>query len=165
MDEDRRLAATRLAAVQAVYEQDMVGAEVEDVLESFAAGRWSAADEEVEAELAKLRPGLFETLVRGVAVNRTRIDETLALALNNDRSADEMERLLTAILRVAAFELLERPNVPARAAISAYTGLADAFFDDNDPQVRLLAGVLNGLARVARPGEFDTSPNEGVPVE
>ncbi len=163
--DDRRLAATRLAAVQAVYEQDMVDTDIEGVLSAFAAGRWSSADDEVADELAKLRPGLFETLVRGVAARRSDIDAAVDVALSKGRPGDDVERLLMAIFRVATFELLDRPNVPARAAISAYTGLADAFFEDDAPQLRLLAGVLNGIARALRPAEFSGTAAERAPVE
>ncbi len=157
----RRMAATRLAAVQAVYEQDMVDADLDDILSGFGSGRWTAADDEHDAELAKPRPGVFETLVRGVNEHSERIDTALAAELSIDASLSDIESVVRAIARTGCYELLERKTVPARTVITAYTGVADAFFDDDGPQVKLIAGLLNGVARTVRPDEF-TMPETAV---
>lgn len=150
----RRMAATRLAAVQAVYEQDMVDADLGDILSAFEGGRWTAADDENDEELAKPRPGVFETLVRGVHDRQSMIDNALSDAMQDGKTLADMEHVLRAIARTAGFELLERSTVPARTIISAYTSVTDAFFDDDGPQVKLIAGLLNGVARSVRADEF-----------
>lgn len=151
---DPRLAATRLAAVQAVYEIDMMNVPVDDVLAEFAANRWQAADDDVADEMAKPKPELFKDLVRGVATGKGDIDAAIQAALQKSRYFDEMEAVILALLQTAAFEMMSRPNVPARALISAYVGIGDAFFDNDAPQAKLIAGVLNGLARNLRAEEF-----------
>lgn len=151
---DPRLAATRLAAVQAVYELGMMAVPVDDVLAEFAANRWQAADEDIADEMAKPKPELFKEMVRGVIAHRAEIDAALAGVLEKGRTLDEMEAVLLALLQTAAFEMIGRKNVPARALISAYVGIGDAFFDDDAPQAKLIAGMLNGLARTLRADEF-----------
>lgn len=151
---DPRLAATRLAAVQAVYELDMMDVPADNVLAEFAAERWLAADEEQSQELARPRPELLKELVRGVATRKSEIDAAVTAAFSKGRPIEELEALLLALLETATYEFMARPNVPARAVISAYLGIADAFFDGDTPQSKLIAGVLNGLARSLRADEF-----------
>ncbi len=145
-------AAARLAAVQAVYEMDMVEAPSDRVLADFAADRWTGVEPE-NAGMAAPDPELLRELVAGVASRTPEIDGALAPALAN-RKLEDLEAVLRAILRAAAFELLARPEAPARSVISAYMAVADAFFDDG-PQTKLINGVLNAAARSLRPGEFE----------
>jgi N utilization substance protein B len=151
---DPRPAATRLAAVQAVYELDMIKAPVDEVLASFASERWKAADEDVSEEMARPKPELLKELVSGTASMSGDIDEALRPAMLKNRAVDGMESVMRAILRTATYELLARRNVPAKTLIGAYTAVADAFFDEDGQQVKLIAGILNTVARNLRADEF-----------
>jgi len=151
---DPRPAATRLAAVQAVYELIMMDSPVDDVLASFAAERWKTADEEVNAEMARPKPELLKELVGGTASRKAEIDEALKPAMQKSRGFEDMESVMQAILRTATYELLARRNVPAKTIIGAYTSVADAFFDEDGQQVKLIAGILNAVARNLRADEF-----------
>lgn len=151
--DDPRMAATRLAAVQAVYELDMMDVAIDDVLSDFTTNRWHAADEDIVDEMAKPRPELLKTLITGVHERRADIDAHLTPALTGAHTLDELEALLRAILRTAGYELLVRDNVPARTVISAYMALGDAFYDDGG-QIKLIGGILNAIARTLRPAEF-----------
>jgi len=151
---DPRPAATRLAAVQAVYEMDMIDAPADDVLASFAAERWKAADDEVAEEMARPKPELLKELVRGTAARAADIDAALRPAMTGSRTVGDMEQIVQAIVRTATYELLARANVPAKTVIGAYTSVADAFFDADGQQVKLIAGILNTVARNVRAGEF-----------
>ena len=153
-DYDPRLAATRLAAVQAVYELDMIKAPVDDVLASFTADRWKAADDDVSAEMARPKPELLKELVNGTAARHADINAALKPAMRGERDVDDMEQVMQAILRTATYELLARRNVTAKTVISAYTSVADAFFDEDGQQVKLIAGILNTVARQLRADEF-----------
>ncbi|MBO6948438.1 MAG: hypothetical protein JJ855_10725 [Rhodospirillales bacterium] len=151
---DPRPAATRLAAVQAVYELIMMNSAVDDVLASFAAERWKAADEEVNAEMARPKPELLKELVGGTASKKAEIDEALKPAMLKSRGFEDMESVMQAILRTATYELLARRNVPAKTVIGAYTSVADAFFDEDSQQLKVIAGILNAVARNLRADEF-----------
>ena len=52
-------------------------------------------------------------------------------------------------MRAGAYELLARPDVPSRVAISEYLDIAHAFFAGKEPG--LVNGVLDRLARTLRP--------------
>lgn len=154
---DPRPAATRLAAVQAVYELDMMEADVDDVLASFSAERWLTADDENDQEMARPKPELLKDLVRGVSLHLTQIDAALSPEMIQNRDVDSMEIVLRAILKTATYELLERKNVPSRTLLMAYVSVADAFFDTDGPQSKLISGILNAVARRVRPEEFTTA--------
>ena len=151
--DDPRMATTRLAAVQAVYELDMMDVAVDDVLADFTEDRWRAADEDIVDEMARPRPELLKTLILGVNERRADIDAQLIPALTGAHTLNELEALLRAILRTAGYELMVRDNVPARTVISAYMALGDAFYDDGG-QIKLIGGILNAIARTLRPAEF-----------
>ncbi len=156
---DPRPAATRLAAVQAIYELDMIDAPVDDVLASFAAERWKAADEDVIEEMARPKPELLKELVAGAASRRAEIETALEPGMRDERRLQDLEKVVQAVLRAATYELLARRNVPAKTVINAYTSVADAFFDEDGQQVRLIAGILNTVARQLRADEFE-APGE-----
>ncbi len=153
---DPRPASTRLAAVQAVYELDMMEADVDDVLASFSAERWLAADDENDQEMARPKPELLKELVRGVSTHRAEIDAALAPEMIQNRDIDGMEIVLRAILKTATYEIMKRKSVPARTVLVAYVAVADAFFDTDGPQSKLISGILNAVARRLRPDEFKT---------
>ena len=67
-----------------------------------------------------------------------------------------IEAVMRAILRVAAYELLARPTVPARVIIAEYVDLAFAYYDDKDPG--MVNAVLDRLARALRSAEMTGPP-------
>ncbi len=163
----RRRSAARLAAVQALYEMDMAGAEADEVLEEFLQKRWRHGAAHDEAEKTAPRGGddtpdaaamtepdneFLGDLVHGVSTRRQELDGLIAQALSGERTVDRLETLLRAILRGGAYELLAKPDVPAAVVITEYLNVAHAFFDDKG--VSLVNGVLDHLAHNLRAGEF-----------
>lgn len=167
---DPRTRASRLAAVQALYEVEI--ADVSDlgpVLQDYMERRWRDADfQEADLEgdapetepapggkagaMARPRQGLLSELVRGTRANLDDIDAAIDASLTRDGGAKGLEALLRNILRAAAFELMKRPQVPARVCIDEYLAVAGGFYDAREE--KLLNGVLNALARRIRPDEF-----------
>ena len=56
---------------------------------------------------------------------------------------------MKAILRVGAYELLARRDVPVASVISEYVDVADAFYDSREKG--FVNGLLDAIAKVARP--------------
>lgn len=96
---------SRRRALQAVYAMQMSGADVRDLLAQFA---HEQAHE--EADLA-----YFEDLVQGVAGHRAALDAALQPFL--DRGIEEVDAIERAMLRIAAYELRHRIDVPYRVII------------------------------------------------
>jgi N utilization substance protein B len=139
-----RKSAARLAAVQALYQIELNDADVEGVILEFMAHRLPKAPVDTL---------LFSDVVRGAVRRREEIDARLRPALAVGWPLDRLEAVLRAILRCGVYELLMRPDVPARPAISEYVNVAHAFFAGDEPG--FVNGVLNRIARDLRPHEFE----------
>lgn len=145
-----RRGAARLSAVQALYQMDIGGATLDDVIaefESLRLGRELDGVQYLEADAA-----FFRGIVSGVVANQRRLDPLIHEALAEGWPLVRIDATLRAILRCGALELTERRDIPARVVISEYVDVAKAFFDDDGPKV--VNGVLDRLARSARAAEF-----------
>ncbi len=154
---EARLSAARLAAVQALYQIEITGGDVDDVVAEFLLHR-SATDGGDEPAFES-DPRLFEQLVRAVANGREEIDRLLSEALAANWPVDRLEIILRCILRVGISELVARGNVPARVIITEHVDLAHAFYAGAEPG--MVNGVLDKLARKLRPGELEEENRGG----
>jgi N utilization substance protein B len=122
--------AARVATVQGLYQMDLAGTDLNDVIDEFTLLRFPRAPGDEAA--AGADPVFFAELLRGVV----RIDA-----------------IVRAILRAGVFELMERPDVPHRVVINEYINVAHSFFSEDEPKV--VNGVLDKLARQLRAAEFE----------
>ncbi len=139
----------RIAVVQALYDMDISGKGVLDALaefETFWIGREIDGIAHPPAE-----PGFFRDLLRGTVEEQRAIDPELDQALAQGWPLRRIETVLRAILRAGAYELMFRPDVPARAAISEYVDVAHSFYTGDEPG--LVNAVLDKVARQVRPAE------------
>jgi N utilization substance protein B len=142
--------AARLAAVQALYQMDLGGASLPDVIAEFEAyrlGKELDGDQYRDADKA-----FFRDIVAGVVRDQRGLDAAIDAALSPDWPLARLDATLRAILRAGAFELASRPDVPGRVVISEYVEVAKAFFEEEVPG--MVNGVLDALARKLRPAEF-----------
>jgi transcription antitermination protein NusB len=133
----RSRSAARLAAVQALYQQEMEGTPVARLLREFHEHRLGATIEDeqyVEAE-----QDFFDDVVSGADARRSEIDEIIAGKLAGGWSLDRLDRPMRAILRAGTYELLSRNDVPVASVISEYVDVAHAFYDKRE------SGFVNGL--------------------
>jgi transcription antitermination protein NusB len=92
---------------------------------------------------------LTTMLVTGVAAHRDRLDAAIAERAEG-WSLARMPLLDLDVLRLGAFELAERPDVPVAVVIDEAVELAKRFSTDNSG--RFVNGVLSALAAQLRPG-------------
>ncbi|MFQ6018348.1 MAG: transcription antitermination factor NusB [Kiloniellaceae bacterium] len=145
-----RRSAARLAATQALYQIEMAGGSAEAVLREFLDHR---VGEEVDGlRLPAVDRAMLGDLIKGVVAARKALDDMLAAVLEADWPVERLETLLRVVLRAGAYELSERPDVPARVIVTEYVDLAHAFFSGKEPG--LVNGVLDRLARALRTEEF-----------
>ena len=143
--------AARLGAVQALYQMDAGGTTLPAVIAEFEAHRLGKDVEEGEQLRPADRP-FFRALVGGVVKAQRRIDPVIHAALPETWPLKRIDLTLRAVLRCGVFELLSRPDIPARVVINEYLDIANAFFSGDEPG--LVNGLLDRVARDARPGEF-----------
>lgn len=143
--------AARLAAVQALYQMDIAGTPLNDVLsdfERFWIGREIEGERYAEAEEKH-----FRDVVEGVVREQVTLDPLIDNTLNDGWPLKRIESVLRATLRAGAYELFHRKDIPVRAVVSEYVDVAAAFLDGND--VGMANAVLDVIARKARPDDFN----------
>jgi transcription antitermination protein NusB len=145
-----RRGAARLAAVQALYQMDLAGTSLDDIVAEFERhwmGREVEGDQYLPAEAA-----FFREVVRGVVAEQRKIDPLIDAALARGWPLKRIELVLRAILRAGAYELDHRRDVPARVVVSEYVDVAHAFVDADE--TGMINAVLDQLARQIRGDEF-----------
>jgi N utilization substance protein B len=99
-------ARARRRALQAIYAWQLAGGDARQVIVQFA--------HEQAREVADL--DYFEDLVRGTIGRVAQLDDALVPYL--DREVAQVDPIERAALRIAAYELLHRPDVPYRVVLN-----------------------------------------------
>lgn len=129
----------RRRALQAVYAWQMSGQGIAQVIAQFR--------DEQDMEIADLE--YFEDVVRGVERNREKLDAELAQFVDRDMAQiDPVER---GVLRLAAYELLFRLDVPYRVVLNEAIETAKRFGADHGHSY--VNGVLDRAAAQWRSAE------------
>jgi N utilization substance protein B len=145
-----RRGAARLAAVQALYQMDIAGKGLNDILVEFEShwlGREVEGEQYLPAEAA-----FFREIVGGFAGEQRRLDLLIDQALAAGWPLKRVEAIVRAVLRAGCWELDKRADIPARVVVSEYVGVANAFVDREE--TGMVNAVLDTLARKFRAGEF-----------
>jgi transcription antitermination protein NusB len=142
--------SARLGAVQALYQMDIAGTGIADVLDEFGAGRMGEVFEDGECGEADF--AFLKDIAEGVVREQHAVDRAVERHLAAAWTLGRLDSTLRAVLRAGAYELMFRPDVPARVTISEYVDVARAFFEEDEP--RVVNGVLDALAHAQRPEEF-----------
>ena len=142
----RSRSAARLAAVQALYQQEMEGIPIARLLREFHEHRLGATIE--EAQYVEAEQSFFDDVVSGVDARRIEIDDAIADKLAEGWSLERMDRPMRAILRAGTYELLARKDVPVGSVISEYVDVAHAFYDKRESG--FVNGLLDAVAKEAR---------------
>ncbi|MCL7940158.1 MULTISPECIES: transcription antitermination factor NusB [Halomonas] len=144
--------AARELAVQGLYQWQMTGKSISAVEAEF---RSQVADDDLEdhenwhkvMEIADL--ALFHELLHNVADQRRELDAAIAPLL--DRRLEDLDPIELAILRLGAYELSRRLEVPYRAVINEGVELAKSFGATDGH--KYVNGILDKLAGRLRSAE------------
>ena len=142
----RARSAARLAAVQALYQQEMEGTPTPILLHEFHQHRFGATID--DATLIDAEMDFFDDVVRGVTARREEIDGKVTARLAEGWKLERLDRAMRAILRAGTYELLARPDVTVGTVIDEYLDVAHAFFDEKD--VKFVNGLLDKVAADVR---------------
>ncbi len=144
--------AARELAVQGLYQWQMTGKSISAVEAEF---RSQVADDDLEdhenwhkvMEIADL--ALFHELLHKVADQHRELDAAIAPLL--DRRLEDLDPIELAILRLGAYELSRRLEVPYRAVINEGVELAKSFGATDGH--KYVNGILDKLAGRLRSAE------------
>ena len=131
----------RRRALQALYAWQVGGSKMAGVIDQFR--------HEQDMEVADLE--YFEALVRGVAEHCAELDAALSKFV--DREIAQVDPIERAVLRIAAFELRMRPDVPYRVVINEAIETTKRFGADQGHTY--VNGVLDKAAAEWRATEFN----------
>ncbi len=148
--EVNRRGAARLAAVQALYQMDIAGTGLNEILAEFES-HWLGREVE-GAQYLPAEAAFFRDVVQGVVREQRTLDPLIDRTLSAGWPLKRIEAVLRAVLRAGAYELDHRRDVPARAVVSEYVDVANAFVDKDE--TGMVNAVLDELARQLRTGEF-----------
>lgn len=135
----RRFARER--ALQALYQWDLSAGESTAIRKQFID----------DQDMSRVDVDYFIKLFNGVSHNPDKVDESLACAL--DRPVEDIDPIERGVLRIAAYELTECPDIPARVVINEGIEITKRFGADKG--FHYVNGVLDKLARAVRPLEMN----------
>ena len=142
----RSRSAARLAAVQALYQQEMERTPLPKLLDEFHQHRLGQEIEDVRYADAEV--SFFDDLVRGVEARRAEIDAAITARLAEGWNLDRLDRPMRQLLRCGTYELIARIDVPTATVISEYVDVADAFYDKREKG--FVNGLLDAVAKAVR---------------
>lgn len=130
----------RRRAMQALYQWQMTGHDLRDIDSQFR----------TEQDMSKVDVDYFHELLHGVPKIVDELDAIIEPYM--DRTMQEVDPVERAILRLAAYELQQRIEIPYRVVINEAIVLAKAFGSDNSHT--FVNGVLDKAARQVRQAEI-----------
>jgi N utilization substance protein B len=126
----------RKAAVQALYQWQMTGQNLSEIERQFLE----------EERLKDAQRNYFTELFYGVPKNLDAIDQALSEFV--DRPVDNIDPVERAILRIGAYELLNRLDMPYKVVLNESINLAKYFGADGSH--RYVNGILDKIAQQKR---------------
>lgn len=142
--------AARFAAVQALYQLEIGGQPVDEVVREFREHRLGQLLEAFAPDHRSPPVDFewFERVVRGAQRLAPQLDPEIASCLAPGWTLARCGYVLRACLRAGAFELAACPEVPPKVVITEYVEVTALFFAGDEPG--FVNAVLDRLARKLR---------------
>ncbi|PVV12086.1 MAG: N utilization substance protein B [gamma proteobacterium symbiont of Ctena orbiculata] len=131
----------RKHAVQAIYQWQIAGQDVADIINQFLE----------EQDLKSFEIPYFQDLMKGVPSHLVELDELLKPTL--DRAIESVDPVERAILRLGVYELSHKPEIPYRVVINEAVELAKVFGAEQGH--KFVNGVLDQVAKKVRTVEVN----------
>ena len=126
----------RRCAVQALYQWQVTGQNVDEIYQQFL----------VERNMAKIDTEMFKELLTGVTKKLEQLDEKIQPHI--DRDISEVDPVERAVLRMGAYELMYSLEIPYRVVINEALEAVKTFGAEQGH--RYVNGVLDKLAQEIR---------------
>jgi len=130
----------RRYALQAMYQWQVAGTALSDIENEFL--RYHIEK--------KLDLAYFKELVHAIPAHQTELDETFSPFLG--RPLHEIDPIELAVLRLATYELMKRPDIPYPVVINEALELTKKF--GSVEGYKFINGVLDRVAKKLRPVEL-----------
>lgn len=143
--------ASRMYAVQALFQMEQSGQSVDKVAVEFLDHRFGLAQEDGEA-LVEGDVDLFRRITEEAVNWQAKIDQMTDRGLVAKWPIARIDPTLRALFRAAGAELVAT-ETPPKVVINEYVDVARAFFPDGK-ESQFVNAVLDHMAREARPEAF-----------
>lgn len=143
--------ASRLYAVQALFQMESSGQTIAAICREFETHRFGATYE--EGEFAEGNVDHFRAVVDHAVNFQALIDQMTDRALVAKWPIERIDPVLRALFRAAGAEMTQMPT-PPKVAITEYVDVAKAFFPDGK-EPKFVNAVLDHMAHEAKPEAFD----------
>ena len=151
-DQKRQMrSASRLYAVQALFQMEQSGQSVDKVVVEFLDHRFGLAQIDGEA-MVEGDVDLFRRIADGAVNWQAKIDQMTDRALVAKWPIGRIDPTLRALFRAAGAEFVDS-DVPPKVVITEYVDVARAFFPDGK-EPKFVNAVLDHMAREAKPEAF-----------
>ena len=144
MSQARSLARQR--ALQALYQWDLAGQALGEIEKQFL--------EEDEPGMKGVESGYFRELLHQIPAMQDELDGVISPLL--DRPITQLDPVERAILRIGAFELKQRVDIPYRVVINEAVEQAKLFGAEQGH--KYVNGILDKLAQRLREVEVKAAP-------
>ncbi|MCG7492980.1 transcription antitermination factor NusB [Thalassobius sp. Cn5-15] len=142
--------ASRLYAVQALYQLEVGEQILDQVILEFLDHRFGAVVDEVEWLEGDAK--LFQQLVKEAVNWQAKVDQMTDRALVAKWPLGRIDSTLRALFRAAGAELTQS-DTPPKVVITEYVDVARAFFPEGK-EPKFVNAVLDHMAREAKPEAF-----------
>ena len=150
VDKKQMKSASRLYAVQALFQMESSGQTVESVTKEFETHRFGAIYD--EDEMADGDVDHFRAVVDHAVNLQAKIDQLTDRALVAKWPIARIDPVIRALFRAAGAEL-SAMSTPPRVAITEYVDVAKAFFPDGK-EPKFVNAVLDHMAHEVLPEGF-----------
>ena len=137
----------RLRTVQALFQMEASGADIDQVTEDLSDG--TLFEHEDESSMASVDMTLFQMLMDAAISNQKLIDQATDEALVDRWPLERVDPTLRALFRSACAELV-LGTIPYKVTINEFVEVAKAFYPDG-PSHKLVNAVLQTLSERLRP--------------
>lgn len=128
---------SRSLAVQGIYSWQVSQNPIADIEQQLL----------LENNVKHLDVAYFQDILRGVVLHHSKLDEAIKPYL--ERPFEDIDLVEKSVLRVAAYELKYRLDVPYKVIINEAIELAKSFAADDSH--KFVNGILDKAVRVLRP--------------
>ena len=121
----RKKTASRICAVQVLYESSFSLKNIKSIINSFFENY--LGNILIEMNIKKIDEDLFNTIVDGVNNNVLKIDKIIIENLSDNWSIDRLSKTEISVFRLAVFELLFHKNFTKKTIMNEYISIFETF--------------------------------------
>ena len=137
---------TRLVIVQALYQMEMAGTDVSDIVSSL--GDRLIFDNNFDYLISHISKKLLKDTINGVVDNQNQIDSVIKNNLSSNWRFNRLDKILKAILRAAVYEISYKLSTPSKVIINEYIDITHSFYSQKEPE--FVNAILDKIAIVER---------------